>query len=68
MLSDEQMSKRWPVSLLNDEQMSNWVAVKHLPDNPDMDPMGIGKADRLPSTSFQGRAVKLRGFITTLEQ
>ena len=32
MLSDEQMSKRWPVSLLNDEQMSNWVGVKHLPD------------------------------------
>ena len=31
MLSDEQMSKRWPVSLLNDEQMSNWVGVKHLP-------------------------------------
>ena len=32
VLSDEQMSKRWPVSLLNDEQMSNWVGVKHLPD------------------------------------
>ena len=32
MLSDEQMSKRWPFSLLNDEQMSNWVGVKHLPD------------------------------------
>ena len=31
MLSDEQMSKRWPFSLLNDEQMSNWVGVKHLP-------------------------------------
>ena len=31
VLSDEQMSKRWPVSLLNDEQMSNWVGVKHLP-------------------------------------
>ena len=25
------MSKRWPFSLLNDEQMSNWVGVKHLP-------------------------------------
>ena len=24
-------SKRWPFSLLNDEQMSNWVGVKHLP-------------------------------------
>ena len=24
------MSKRWPFSLLNDEQMSNWVGVKHL--------------------------------------
>ena len=32
MLSDEQMSKRWQFSLLNDEQMSNWVGVKHLPD------------------------------------
>ena len=33
VLSDEQMSKRWPFSLLNDEQMSNWVGVKHLPGN-----------------------------------
>ena len=32
VLSDEQMSKRWPVSLLNDEQMSNCMGVKHLPD------------------------------------
>ena len=32
MLSDEQMSKRWQFSLLNDEQMSNWLGVKHLPD------------------------------------
>ena len=31
VLSDEQMSKRWPFSLLNDEQMSNWVGVKHFP-------------------------------------
>ena len=31
VLSDEQMSKRWQFSLLNDEQMSNWVGVKHLP-------------------------------------
>ena len=31
VLSDEQMSKRWPFSLLNDEQMSNWVGVEHLP-------------------------------------
>ena len=31
VLSDEQMSKRWPFSLLNDEQMSNWLGVKHLP-------------------------------------
>ena len=35
VLSDEQMSKRWPFSLLNDEQMSNWVGVKHLPDKSD---------------------------------
>ena len=32
VLSDEQMSKRWQFSLLNDEQMSNWLGVKHLPD------------------------------------
>ena len=32
MLSDEQMRKIWPFSLLNDEQMSNKVGVKHLPD------------------------------------
>ena len=31
VLSDEQMSKRWPFSLLNDEQMSNWLGVEHLP-------------------------------------
>ena len=31
VLSDEQMSKRWQFSLLNDEQMSNWVGVEHLP-------------------------------------
>ena len=29
---DEQMSKRWQFSLRNDEQMSNCVGVKHLPD------------------------------------
>ena len=32
VLSDEQMSKKLQFSLLNDEQMSNWVGVKHLPD------------------------------------
>ena len=31
MLSDEQMSKKLQFSLLNGEQMSNWVGVKHLP-------------------------------------
>ena len=30
-LSDEQMSNRWPFSLLNDEQMSNKVGVEHQP-------------------------------------
>ena len=35
MLSDEQASKTWPFSLLNDEQMSNWVGVKHLPGRYD---------------------------------
>ena len=33
MLSDEQMRKIWPFSLLNDEQMSNKVEVKHQPDS-----------------------------------
>ena len=32
VLSDEQMSKRWTFSLLNDEQMSNKVRVEHQPD------------------------------------
>ena len=32
VLSDEQMRKRWPFSLLNDEQMSNKVGVEHQPD------------------------------------
>ena len=32
VLSDEQMGNEWPFSLLNDEQMSNWVGVEHLPD------------------------------------
>ena len=31
VLSDEQMSKRWQFSLLNDEQMSNKVRVEHQP-------------------------------------
>ena len=31
VLSDEQMSKEWPFSLLNDEQMSNWLGVEHCP-------------------------------------
>ena len=30
-LSDEQMRKIWPFCLLNDEQMSNKVGVKHQP-------------------------------------
>ena len=30
-LSDEQMRKIWPFSLLNDEQMSKKVGVKHQP-------------------------------------
>ena len=33
VLSDEQMRKIWPFSLLNDEQMSNKVEVKHQPGN-----------------------------------
>ena len=32
VLSDEQTSKGWPFSLLNDEQMSNKVRVEHQPD------------------------------------
>ena len=31
VLSDEQMSQGWPFSLLNDEQMRNWLGVEHLP-------------------------------------
>ena len=31
VLSGEQMSKGWPFSLLNDEQMSNWLGVEHQP-------------------------------------
>ena len=31
VLSDEQMRKIWPFSLLNDEQMSNTVGVEHQP-------------------------------------
>ena len=31
VLSDEQMSNGWPVSLLNDEQMSNWLGAEHQP-------------------------------------
>ena len=31
VLSDEQMRKRWPFSLLNNEQMSNWLGVEHFP-------------------------------------
>ena len=33
VLSDEQMSNGWAFSLLNDEQMSNKVGVKHQPVN-----------------------------------
>ena len=36
MLSDEQMRKILPFSLLNDEQMSHWVGVKHLPVKKNM--------------------------------
>ncbi len=31
MLSDEQMSKGWPFSLINDEHMCNWLGVEHQP-------------------------------------
>ena len=41
VLSDEQMSKRWPFPLLNDEQMSNWVGVEHLPGGQDCSSMVI---------------------------
>ncbi len=33
VLSDEEMSNGYPISLLNDEQMNNWVGVEHQPDN-----------------------------------
>ena len=39
VLIDEQMSNRWPFSLLNDEQMSNKVRVEHQPvDNDSLAP------------------------------
>ena len=41
VFSDEQMRKRWPFSLLNDEQMSNKVWVKHQP--VDDQRFGVGK-------------------------
>ena len=37
VLSDEQMSKRWPFSLLNNEQMSNWLGVEHQPETKKCD-------------------------------
>ena len=43
MLSDEQMSKRWQFSLLNDEQMSNWVGVEHLPEAPGLVYLDVSK-------------------------
>ncbi len=47
------MSKRRPFSLLNDEQMSNWLGVKHLPIN-----LHLYWFDELPS----GRCVSCRAF------
>ena len=32
VLSDEQMSKKLQFSLLNNEQMSNWLGVEHQPE------------------------------------
>ena len=37
VLSDEQMSKEWAFSLLNDEQMSNWLGVEHCPVNDEVE-------------------------------
>ncbi len=31
VLSDEQTSKGWPFSLLDDEQLRNWLGVEHQP-------------------------------------
>ena len=36
VLSDEQMSNGYPFSLVNDEQMSNKVGVKHQPVVPEI--------------------------------
>ena len=43
VLSDEQMRKNLPFSPLNDEQMSNWLGVEHLPaKDPFVCPIGKG--------------------------
>ena len=39
VLSDEPISKRWPFSLLNDKQISNWVGFKHLPNMNGINPL-----------------------------
>ena len=40
----EQMSKRWPFSLLNDEQTSKWPGVVHLPDDIYFSNIALAKA------------------------
>ena len=42
VLSDEQMSNGYPFSLVNDEQMSNKVGVKHQPAKDGLDPQVFG--------------------------
>ncbi len=51
VLSDEQMSKTWPFSLLNNEQMSNWLGVEH---QPERDMVCLKGSFHLTSSSFQG--------------
>ena len=56
MLSDEQMSNGLPFSLLNDEQMSNWVGVKRLPVFLHHPPIGFCPGSRvvIPQTESLG--------------
>ena len=53
VLSDEQMSKKLPLSPLNDEQMSNWLGVEHLPGGYLLGPKSPFKGFR--KTAFSRR-------------
>ena len=60
VLSDEQMRKILPFSLLNDEQMSNKVGVKHQPASSKVPPRGhdLKNLVRMMSMDFPGSVSK----------